>query len=81
MVEADHPDGARPAVAGSVTGDDAWCWEQTVTTAAMPVTLETIWREFSRDLHDFIARRVARPEDADDILQVVFVRGAGWRRA
>jgi RNA polymerase sigma-70 factor (ECF subfamily) len=48
--------------------------EQMVTTDATPATLEAIWREFSQDLHAFIARRVPSPEDADDILQVVFVR-------
>ena len=45
-----------------------------VTTDATPATLEAIWREFSQDLHAFIARRVPSPEDADDILQLVFVR-------
>ena len=48
--------------------------ELMVTTDATPATLEAIWREFSRDLHAFIARRVSSPEDADDILQLVFVR-------
>lgn len=43
-----------------------------VTTAG----LETVWREFAHDLRAFIARRVSRPEDADDILQVVAVRMA-----
>lgn len=57
-------------------GDDAEGREQMVTTEAMPAPLEAIWREFSRDLHVFIARRVPSPEDADDILQVVFLRMA-----
>jgi RNA polymerase sigma-70 factor (ECF subfamily) len=47
-----------------------------VTTDATPATLEAIWREFSQDLHAFIARRVSSPEDADDILQLVFLRMA-----
>ncbi|WP_405177890.1 sigma-70 family RNA polymerase sigma factor [Nocardia sp. NBC_01377] len=38
--------------------------------------LEQLWRGFSSDLRTFIARRVSRPEDADDILSIVFLRMA-----
>ncbi|MGY1934232.1 sigma-70 family RNA polymerase sigma factor [Nocardia gipuzkoensis] len=38
--------------------------------------LEQLWRRFSGDLRAFIARRVSRPEDADDILSIVFLRMA-----
>ncbi|MFE1595020.1 sigma-70 family RNA polymerase sigma factor [Nocardia sp. NPDC058705] len=38
--------------------------------------LEQLWHGFSGDLRVFIARRVSRPEDADDILSNVFVRMA-----
>lgn len=41
-----------------------------------PETLEELWRAFSHDLRTFIGRRVARPQDAEDILQIVFVRMA-----
>lgn len=37
-------------------------------------TLESVWREFSGDLRQFIGRRVSRPQDADDILQLVALR-------
>lgn len=33
-----------------------------------------LWSRFSADLRDYIARRVDRPEDVDDVLQTVFVR-------
>jgi RNA polymerase sigma-70 factor (ECF subfamily) len=33
-----------------------------------------IWEAFSQDLRGFIARRVADPDDADDILQEVFIK-------
>ncbi len=36
--------------------------------------LEAAWREFAGELRTFIGRRVARPEDADDILQLVALR-------
>ena len=39
-----------------------------------PESLEAVWREFSGDLRQFIARRVSRPQDADDILQLVALR-------
>ncbi|TQC44943.1 sigma-70 family RNA polymerase sigma factor [Rhodococcus sp. WS4] len=47
-------------------------------TTSPPATadLDRLWREFSADLRAFIARRVNRPEDADDILQSVFLRMA-----
>jgi RNA polymerase sigma-70 factor (ECF subfamily) len=40
------------------------------------VTLTTldVWNQFSRQLHQFIRRRVSDPRDADDILQDVFVK-------
>ncbi len=38
------------------------------------VALEASWREFAGELRAFIGRRVARPEDADDILQLVALR-------
>ena len=37
-------------------------------------TLESVWREFSGELRRFIGRRVSRPQDADDILQLVALR-------
>lgn len=36
--------------------------------------IEAAWREFVGDLRTFIGRRVSRPEDADDILQLVALR-------
>lgn len=36
--------------------------------------IEEVWREFSGDLRQFIGRRVSRPQDADDILQLVALR-------
>jgi RNA polymerase sigma-70 factor (ECF subfamily) len=36
--------------------------------------VERLWADFSQDLHRYIARRVRRPEDAEDILQTVFLR-------
>lgn len=48
---------------------------ETVTTPEN-ADLEQLWRGFSSDLRAFIARRVARPEDADDILSNVFLRMA-----
>ncbi|WAM19494.1 sigma-70 family RNA polymerase sigma factor [Rhodococcus sp. JS3073] len=50
--------------------------EDTATTATTPADLDQLWRRFSRDLRAFIARRVSRPEDADDILSIVFLRMA-----
>ncbi|MET7769773.1 sigma-70 family RNA polymerase sigma factor [Nocardia sp. NPDC005366] len=38
--------------------------------------LDRLWRRFSSDLRAFIARRVSRREDADDILSIVFLRMA-----
>ncbi|MEU2253434.1 sigma-70 family RNA polymerase sigma factor [Nocardia xishanensis] len=38
--------------------------------------LEQLWRRFSSDLRAFIARRVSRQEDAEDILSIVFLRMA-----
>ena len=35
---------------------------------------EQLWGDFSQELHHYIARRVRRPEDAEDILQTVFLR-------
>jgi len=54
--------------------------EDTATTATTPqpapADLEQLWRRFSGDLRAFIARRVSCPEDADDILSIVFLRMA-----
>ncbi|WP_174190004.1 sigma-70 family RNA polymerase sigma factor [Nocardia barduliensis] len=54
--------------------------ETTATTATTPqpqrADLDQLWRRFSDDLRVFIARRVSRPEDADDILSIVFLRMA-----
>lgn len=36
--------------------------------------IEAAWREFAGGLRTFIGRRVNRPEDADDILQLVALR-------
>ena len=36
--------------------------------------VEAAWREFTGELRTFIRRRVGRPEDADDILQLVALR-------
>ena len=36
--------------------------------------VEAAWREFTGELRGFIRRRVSRPEDADDILQLVALR-------
>jgi RNA polymerase sigma-70 factor (ECF subfamily) len=48
------------------------------TTTPQPESadLDQLWRRFSSDLRAFIARRVSRPEDADDILSIVFLRMA-----
>ncbi|MBF6301092.1 sigma-70 family RNA polymerase sigma factor [Nocardia amamiensis] len=54
--------------------------ETAATTATTPQRedgdLEQLWRRFSNDLRAFIARRVSRPEDAEDILSIVFLRMA-----
>lgn len=54
--------------------------ETTATTATTSqpqhADLDQLWRRFSDDLRAFIARRVPRPEDADDILSIVFLRMA-----
>lgn len=42
--------------------------------APTPEMLEAAWREFSGELRQFIGRRVSRPQDADDILQLVALR-------
>ena len=39
----------------------------------IPSTTE-IWEDFSQELRRFISRRISNPEDADDILQDVFVK-------
>jgi RNA polymerase sigma-70 factor (ECF subfamily) len=54
----------------------------TTTTATRPersdapdaAAIEAAWREFAGELRAFIGRRVSRPEDADDILQLVALR-------
>ncbi|MEV6325640.1 sigma-70 family RNA polymerase sigma factor [Nocardia sp. NPDC051787] len=54
--------------------------ETTATTETTPradhADLDQLWRRFSDDLRAFIARRVSRQEDADDILSIVFLRMA-----
>ncbi|MFD4180118.1 sigma-70 family RNA polymerase sigma factor [Rhodococcus sp. NPDC058514] len=54
--------------------------DETAATETTPlpgqVDLDQLWRRFSSDLRSFIARRVSRPEDADDILSIVFLRMA-----
>ena len=47
-------------------------YQQLEVTTTAPV--EDVWREFSGELRRFILRRVANPEDADDILQLVALR-------
>ena len=44
---------------------------------AVGYELETAWHLFAADLRRFIGRRVSTPEDADDIVQSVFLRLAG----
>jgi RNA polymerase sigma-70 factor (ECF subfamily) len=46
--------------------------QQLEGVATSPV--EDVWREFSGELRQFILRRVSRPHDADDILQLVALR-------
>lgn len=46
------------------------------TPQSAPADLDQLWRHFSSDLRAFIARRVSRPEDADDILSIVFLHMA-----
>lgn len=38
------------------------------------IAVEEAWEEFSGELRKFIGRRVSRPQDADDILQLVALR-------
>lgn len=40
----------------------------------MPVSTESIWREFSAQLHAYLRRRVHDQTAADDILQEVFLK-------
>lgn len=40
----------------------------------MPNSIETIWKEFHAKLRQFIIMRVNNNDDADDILQEVFIR-------
>lgn len=42
--------------------------------AAATGSVDAVWREFSGELRRFIARRVSRPQDADDIHQLVALR-------
>ena len=39
-----------------------------------PLSTDEIWREFSGRLRGYIGAQVRRPEDAEDILQEVFIR-------
>lgn len=43
-------------------------------TSAVRDDPEILWRQFAADVRAFIRRRVPRPEDADDIAQLVFLR-------
>ncbi len=43
-------------------------------TTAVHEAPDALWRQFSSDVHAFILRRVARPEDAEDLTQLVFLR-------
>jgi RNA polymerase sigma-70 factor (ECF subfamily) len=43
-------------------------------TAVTDHDLDALWRQFSQDVHAFVLRRVARPKDAEDITQHVFMR-------
>lgn len=38
------------------------------------VAVDAVWEEFSGELRKFIGHRVSRPQDADDILQLVALR-------
>ena len=40
----------------------------------MKASTETLWRRFGDGLRAFIARRIDNPEDAEDLLQEVFLR-------
>jgi RNA polymerase sigma-70 factor (ECF subfamily) len=40
----------------------------------MTLDTTTIWHQFSAPLRQFIANRVAQPQDVDDILQEVFIK-------
>ena len=40
----------------------------------MDRTTEDIWREFSGPLRGFLIKRIAEPEDVEDVLQDVFVK-------
>jgi RNA polymerase sigma-70 factor (ECF subfamily) len=44
------------------------------TPRAGTADAEAVWRDFAAELRAFIGRRVSRPEDADDILQLVALR-------
>ena len=39
-----------------------------------PLDLETAWQRFSDALRSFLRRRMRRPEDAEDVLQQVFLK-------
>jgi RNA polymerase sigma-70 factor, ECF subfamily len=43
-------------------------------TSVVHDDVEALWRQFAGDVRAFILRRVPRPEDADDIAQLVFLR-------
>jgi RNA polymerase sigma-70 factor, ECF subfamily len=43
-------------------------------TSAVQDDLEALWRQFAADVRAFVLRRVASPEDADDITALVFLR-------
>jgi RNA polymerase sigma-70 factor (ECF subfamily) len=43
-------------------------------TGVVQDDLEGLWRQFAVDVRAFVLRRVASPEDAEDITQLVFLR-------
>jgi RNA polymerase sigma-70 factor (ECF subfamily) len=59
----------------SVFDEEPWMTADEMN-AGIPTSesLEAAWREFSGELRRFIGRRVSRPQDADDILQLVALR-------
>lgn len=40
----------------------------------MPLSTAEVWERFSRQLHGFIRRRIADPQEAEDLLQDIFLR-------
>lgn len=48
--------------------------ERVVTAPASAATTAHVWESFSADVRRYFARRVAEPQDADDLVQEVFLR-------